>query len=147
MALPEYLLDYLHIKRIAVATIINVSENEMQTYVVIFPIREIKEQKYYNNLAEIISYEIRLIKHKKIYTDENWGYDWDCVLNDKSTRIKRIFVNRTDDNYELESILTSLDIDINDFNRLRNYDSPVLDNVIDCYLEHPSGSPHLWKDF
>jgi len=68
-------------------------------------------------------------------------------LDDKTTRIKRIFVDRTDDNNELEKVLTSLDIDINNFNRLRIYDSPVLDNVIDCYLERPDNAPHLWEDF
>ena len=120
----------------------------MQAYVVIFPIREVrKELKHYNNLADTASYEIRLIKHKDIYTHEKWGYDWDYVLDDKTTRIKRIFVNRADGNNELEKVLTSLDIDINDFNRLRIYDSPVLDNVIDCYFEHPCQSPHLWEDF
>jgi len=147
MALPESLLECLHVKRIEMATAMNTTENGMQAYVVIFPIKEIKEQKYYNNLADTVSYEIRLIKHKDIYTHEKWGYDWDYVLDDMSTRIKRIFINRTDDNYELEKALRSLDIDINDFNRVRIYDSPILDDVIDCYIKCPDELPHLWKDF
>jgi len=129
------------------ATTMNILEDGMQGYVVIFPIREIKEQKHYNNLADTVSYEVRLIKHKDIYTCEKWGYDWDYVLDDKTTRVKRIFVNRTDDNNELEKVLSSLDIDINDFNRIRIYDSPVLDNVLDSYLKRPDNSPHLWDDF
>ena len=147
MALPEYLLEFLHVKRIAVATRLTIPENGVQAYVVIFPIREIRKLKHCNNLADIVSYEVRLIKHKDIYTHEKCGYDWDCVLDDKTTRIKRIFVNRAGDNNELEKVLTSLDIDINGFNRLRIYDSPVLDNTIDCYLEHPSQLPHLWENF
>ena len=96
MALPENLLEYLHVKRIWVATEMRIAEDGMKAYAVIIPVREVRELTHYNNLAETISYEIRLIKHKDIYTHEEWGLDWDYVIDDTSTRIKRIFVNRTE---------------------------------------------------
>ena len=82
-----------------------------------------------------------------MYTHEEWGLDWDYVLDDTTTRVKRKCVNRSDDNHELEKALASLDIDINDFDRIGKYDSPIIDDVIDDIFEYPNNYPHLWEMF
>jgi len=147
MALPQELLDCLHIKRIEMATKLNVLENGVIAFVHIIPVKEVKAQKYYNNLAPTVAYEIRLLKHKDVYTNEEWGWDWDYVLDDSATRIKRLFVNRSDDNHELEAVLTSLEIDIDGFNCTGCFDSPLLDGVIEICFEYPDETPHLWGEF
>jgi hypothetical protein len=40
----------------------------------------------------IVGYEIRWLTHKAKYTNVDWGGDYDIVLADKTTRIKRQFV-------------------------------------------------------
>ncbi|MCP1224812.1 hypothetical protein [Sebaldella sp. S0638] len=146
MELPESLLEYLHRKKVKVGFQVNNTEDGMKAYVLIFPVEKEEEQKYKNNLLPVVSYEIRYIKHKEIYTDSEWGLDYDHVLEDKSTRIKRVFVDRNEENSELFSVLSEFDIDFLDFKRLRFFDSALVDSTIECYIEDENMFSHLWED-
>lgn len=118
MELPELLLEYLHRKKVRVGFEIIGAEPGMKAYVLIFPIEKKEEQIYRNNLLPIASYEVRYIKHKEEYTDTKWGLDYDYVLEDKDTRIKRFFIERNNENSNLLKVLSEFDIDFEDFKRL-----------------------------
>jgi hypothetical protein len=138
------LLESLHEKRLAVATeILGVPEG-MKAYAIIYPIRESQDSNSWSNLQPTISYEIRLIMHKDIYTYEEWVLDWDYVIDDKSTRIKRIFVPRTADNSELEIVLQSLNIALDNCQHENYFGGVLMDILTDLALE-PIDS-HLWID-
>lgn len=147
MALPDNLIESLNIKKIQMATEINISEQGTKAYVVIFPIERVEKQKCKTNLSPIVSYEVRLVKHKDIFIEEKYGYDYDYALEDKTTRIKRMFVDKTDGNHELEKILVSLNIDINDFHQVSYYDSVLLNSPIESYIDNPDNLSHLWQPF
>ena len=146
MELPESLLEYLHRKKVKVGFEVNNTEDRMKAYILVFPVEKEEEQKYRNNLLPVISYEIRYIKHKEIYTDSEWGLDYDYVLGDKSTRIKRVFVDRNEGNSELFRVLSKFDIDFFDFKRPGFFDSALIDSPIECYIEDENMFSHLWED-
>ena len=146
MELPESLLEYLHRKKVKVGFEIMNTESGMKSYVVIFPIEKKEEQIYRNNLLPIVSYEVRYIKHKEVYTDTKWGFDYDYVLEDKSTRIKRFYIERNNENSNLLKVLSEFDIDFEDFKRLNFFDSALIDSPIDSYIKDKSIFPHLWKE-
>lgn len=146
MELPELLLEYLHRKKVRVGFEIIGAEPGMKAYVLIFPIEKKEEQIYRNNLLPIASYEVRYIKHKEEYTDTKWGLDYDYVLEDKDTRIKRFFIERNNENSNLLKVLSEFDIDFEDFKRLNFFDSALTDSPIKYYLKDKSIFPHLWKE-
>jgi hypothetical protein len=89
----------------------------------------------------ITGYEIRYLEHHAKYTDEEWGMDYDYVLDDTTTRIKRIYIKRVD---EIEN---SLEPWLKDLSRLEdphNFDSSLVNSFIDYYLDRPDERPHLW---
>jgi hypothetical protein len=47
--------------------------------------------------ASITGYEIRYLAHDAKYTDAEWGNDYDYVLDDETTRVRRVFVTREGD--------------------------------------------------
>lgn len=146
MKLPELLLEYLHRKKVNVGFEINHAEDGMKAYVLVYPIEEQKEQKYKNNLLPVVSYEIRYIKHREIYTDSKWGLDYDYVLADNTTRIKRIYAGRVKDNTELSDALSNFDINAEDFKRLNFFDSALTESPIECYINDKNIFLHLWED-
>lgn len=148
MNLPDGLLECLNIKKVEMCVEANSFQDKMKAYLVIFPIEEKKEQKYRTNLLPIISYEVRYIRHKDIYTDTEWGLDYDHVLADETTRIKRHFVFRTEDNLELIKCLSLYSFDVTGFKRLlpyENFDSALVDSPIETYIENEKTLPHLFK--
>ena len=147
MELPELLLEYLHRKKVGVGFEIIGAELGMKAYVLIFPIEKKEEQIYRNNLLPIASYEVRYIKHKEEYTDTKWGLDYDYVLEDKDTRIKRFFIERNNENSNLLKVLSEFDIHFEDFKRLNFFDSALTDSPIEYYLKDKSIFPQLWKEY
>lgn len=148
MNLPEGLLECLHVKRIKMCVEVNSFQEKMKAYIVIIPIEEKKNEQYKTNLHPIISYEVRYIRHKDIYTESEWGYDYDHVLTDETTRIKRHFVLRTENNLELAKCLSLYSIDVTGFKILRSYetiDSALVDSPIENYLKDEMTLPHLFK--
>ncbi len=143
--IPEKALEKLNRKKVALVFEVKSNQEGFISFVIAFPIEEVKEQKYKSNLLPIVSYEIRYIKHKVMYTCNEWGNDYDHVLNDVTTRIQRIFVKRTDNNSELDKALSCFDIDLNDFTSLllNNMDSALVNAPIDYYINHPELFPHL----
>lgn len=148
MKLPEELLECLNIKKVKMCVEVISFEDKMKAYLVIFPIEEKKEQTYKTNLLPIISYEVRYIRHKSIYTDSEWGYDYDHVLADETTRIKRHFVLRTENNLELVKCLSLYTFDVKGFKSVfpdDNFDSALVNNPIETYLINQKIFPHLFK--
>lgn len=144
----EEIFEYLNIKKVQICVEVNSFEENMKAYIVIFPIEEKKEQKYKTNLIPIVSYEVRYIRHKNIYTDSEWGLDYDYVLEDKTTRIKRHFVLRTSNNLELVKCLSLYSFDAAGFKRLSSYDnfnSALVNSPIENYIEDEEMYPHLFK--
>lgn len=100
-------------------------------------------------MLPIVSYEVRYIRHKDIYTDEDWGDDYDCILADPTTRIQKFYVQRTESDLELANLLCNFMPDFDQFQRLLPwgiFDSALINNSIDCYLEDRQVFPHLWID-
>lgn len=114
----------------------------MKAYIVIFPL---KKQKYKKNLLPVVSDEIRYMKHNEIHIDTEWGLNYDYVPRDKSTRLKRIFINRNEENSELLGILSKFDINFYDFKHLNFFDSTLINSPIECYIEDKKIFPHLWE--
>jgi len=44
------------------------------------------------NPSYISSFEIRYLKHHARYTDEEWGGDYDYMLDDQTTRVRRVHI-------------------------------------------------------
>lgn len=92
--------------------------------------------------ASIMGYEIRYVSHDQKYTDTEWGMDYDYVLDDETTRIKRVFVQKQ------EEIAPALTAWTTEFDNLRDtgvFDSSLLTSPIDAYLDRPDERPHLWQ--
>ena len=89
----------------------------------------------------ITGYEIRYLKHLAKYTDEEWGMDYDYVLDDPTTRIKRIYVKREE---EIEAALVRWLKDLSELKEPDDFDSSLVNSPIDSYLNRPDERPHLW---
>jgi hypothetical protein len=148
LKLPDGLLECLNIKKVKMCVEVNSFQYKMKAYLIIFPIEEKKQQKYQTNLLPITSYEVRYIRHKDIYTDTEWGSDYDQVLADETTRTKRHIVLRTENNLELVNCLSLYSFDVTDFKHLlpyENFDSALVDSPIENYIENEKTFPHLFK--
>ena len=91
----------------------------------------------------ITGYEIRYLRHDAKYTDTEWGWDYDLVLNDQTTRIKRVFVEKED---EIEKAIKSWLEDLSWLRPAEEFDSSLVDSPLDYYLDRPDERPHLWLD-
>lgn len=103
---------------------------QMKTYVVIIP------RKLESN------YEIRYLEHNEKYTDTDWGMDYDYVLDDKTTRVKRLFI---ENEAEILNFLTNWGKSFSDLKPIDDFDSSLIHSPIDSYLENPNERSHLWK--
>lgn len=92
--------------------------------------------------SDITGYEIRYLQHDATYTDAEWGWEYDQVLADLTTRIKRIFVQKIDD---IEGALAPWRTTQRSFQHPHTFDSSLLSSPIDGYLEHADVYPHLWQ--
>ena len=91
---------------------------------------------------DISGYEIRYLQHRAKYTDAEWGWDYDQVLADVTTHIRRIFVQAIDD------IVPAIAPWINEntaFQHPHTFDSSLVSAPIEGYLERLEEYPHLWK--
>lgn len=148
MHISDDILECLHIKKVGLAVEVNSFQDKIKAYIVISPIEEKREQRYKTNLLPIVSYEVRYIRHKDIYTESDWGWDYDYVLDDDCTRIKRYFIPRTENNEELEKCLELFTFDITRLRRLLPYgsfDSALVNNPIDVYIDNELTYPHLFQ--
>ena len=92
--------------------------------------------------SSIISgFEIRYLEHHAKYTDEEWGLDYDYVLDDETTRIKRIHVKRED---EIETVLSQWLEDLSELKKPDDFNSSLVNSTIDSYLNRSDERPHLW---
>lgn len=129
MLIPSEIVEKLRLGDSIAAELEN-SAPDMKTYLIIIPKRS--ESKY----------EIRYLEHNKKYTDTDWGLDYDYVLDDKSTRIKRIFVESEN---EIANVLFKWIKDLTVLTTINDFDSSLIHSPIDCYLERTDERPHLWK--
>jgi hypothetical protein len=89
----------------------------------------------------ISGYEIRYLEHHSKYTDEEWGWDYDYVLDDRTTRVRRVFVTSEDEIYA--AIAPWLE-DLSQLQEPDQFDSSLVHSPIDYYLNRPEERPHLW---
>jgi len=91
----------------------------------------------------ITGYEIRYLRHDAKYTDTEWGWDYDLALNDQTTRIKRVFVEKED---EIEQAIRPWLKDLSWLSPAEEFDNSIVDSPLDYYLDRPYERPHIWLD-
>ena len=127
---------------------------EMRSFVIVIPrvpnIREHPEawirgfgQPTLRDAASISGYEVRYFLLHEKYTDTEWGWDYDYVLDDETTRVKRVFV-QTDQ--EIEGALSPWSVIMAELHDPGQFDSSLVNSPIDSYLDRPAERPHLWRD-
>lgn len=89
----------------------------------------------------ISGFEVRYLEHHAKYTDNDWGWDYDYVLDDVTTRAKRIFVTQEDD---IEAAIVFWLEDLSKFQEPNNFDSSLVNSPIETYLNCPDERRHLW---
>jgi hypothetical protein len=95
------------------------------------------------NTQFITGFEIRYVRHKEEFTNEVWGWDYDLVLDDITTRVRRVFVDRES---EIESALATWLADMNALGHPHDFDSSLIDSPIEGYLDRPWEREHLWEE-
>lgn len=90
--------------------------------------------------AAIAGYEIRYIQHHAQYTDEVWGMDYDRVLADPTTRVRRIVVDNQD---MLARALAPWLTDLSHLGHPDVCDSSLVTSPLDGYLNQGVMYPHL----
>lgn len=158
MNLSQEIRNILHSGR-SVAAEIAASQPDMLAFVVVIPkmpdlhnhpeawrewadkslrlVYVLKDSSY------ITGYEIRYLRHAARYTDKDWGWDYDLVLSDPTTRVKRVFVEKVE---EIEQAIKPW---LNDLSWLRpaeEFDSSLVGSPLDYYLDRAEELPHLWLD-
>lgn len=91
----------------------------------------------------ITGYEIRRLQHDARYTDAEWGWDYDHVLADPTTRVGRIFVRTADEIGPALAPWIALDTV---FRHPDAFDGSLVSSPIDSYLDRADAFPHLWLD-
>ena len=91
--------------------------------------------------ALITGYEIRYLEHDAKYTDTEWGNDYDCVLDDETTRARRVFVQNED---EIEAALSPWPSEMEQLRAPQHFDSSLVNSPITGYLNRAEERPHLW---
>lgn len=86
-------------------------------------------------------FDVRVITHDPKYTEEHYGWDYDCAILDPTTRVLRF--NPLDWDGVCER-LQSLGVDIEDLKPTKSIDSCLVNSTIDWYLV-PDKHPHLWQ--
>ena len=157
MSLPPTILDILHSGWGVAAKL--PAAADMRAYIVVLPQtrgRHEQPEAWYNidwalrnprfvlrNPASITGYEIRYLPHKAEYNEE-WGWDTDAVLADKTTRIRRVFVQAES---EIETALLPWLTDLSLLrHRLEFSNSSLLNFLGDWEIEQVKENPHLWNE-
>jgi hypothetical protein len=158
MVISPQILDYLS-RGWQVAAELPTKDVVQRAYIVVIPqvpnphknpeiwtkkSKDIRPGKAVLSSPEIIQgYEIRYLQHHFKYTDTDWGWDYDYVLEDKSTRVRRVFVINQE---EIESRLAEFLPDSSKLELAENFDSSLVCSPITAYLDDdPQDYPHLWE--
>jgi len=88
------------------------------------------------------TFEIRYLEHQARYTDEEWGWDYDYVLDDQTTSVRRVYVKSEG---EIAAAIALWLEDLSQLQEPENYDSSLVNSPIEYYLNQPEERPHLWK--
>ena len=91
--------------------------------------------------SSISGFEVRYLEHHAKYTDEDWGWDYDYVLDDSTTRVKRVFVTNE---AEIEAAVAYWLKDLLQLREPDNLDSSLVNSPIEGYLNRPNERKHLW---
>jgi hypothetical protein len=92
-------------------------------------------------LSDNQGYEIRYLRHRDRYTETDWGFDYDLVLDDETTRVKREMVERRE---EIPAALRKWLTDGSGFLPATRFDSALVNSFLDSYLNRPKRDrPHL----
>lgn len=89
----------------------------------------------------ISGFEIRYLEHHAKYTDEEWGWDYDYVLDDETTRVSRVFVANEG---EIRAAISPWLEDLTQLQEPDKFDSSLIHSPLDYYLDRPNERPHLW---
>lgn len=156
MAIPEKILNILRSGK-PVAAELSANRADFKAFVMVIPQvpspqenphawipyrPHPSEQIRLKDSSFIKGFEIRFLEHHAKYTDENWGLDYDYVLNDTTTKVKRVFVSQEN---EIESAITVWLEDLSQLQEPSNFDSSLVNSPIDSYLNRPDERPHLWE--
>jgi hypothetical protein len=89
----------------------------------------------------ICGFEIRYLEHRATYTELEWGWDYDHVLDDETTRVRRVHVK---DECEIAAAVSPWLRDLSQLREPADFDSSLVNSPIECYLNRPDERPHLW---
>lgn len=156
MAIPPKILERLRYGK-EIAAEIAAAEPNMRAFVLVIP--QVPDKREYPDAylyrgenaprfslrdpSLITGYEIRWLKHDAKYTDDEWGWDYDYVLDDETTRVKRRFIAREED---IEEALTPWMKDTGFLSNPGDFDSSLVNSPITVYLNKPEKRPHLWQE-
>ena len=158
MTIPSNILDFLHWgwevaaelptkylgQRAYIMVIPQVPQQHKNPEMWLKESRDIFSGKRKLNTPDLIQgYEIRYLQHHFKYTDTDWGWDYDCVLEDSTSRVRRIFA-QTEKDLEVELIqwLT----DLSKLELSENIDSSLVGSPITVMIDRPDRYPHLWEE-
>ncbi len=153
MTLPLKTIARLESGR-AVAAEVTAPQPDTRAYVVILPqtpdshehpdrwLQSGTGEPWLRDPGDITGYEIRYLQHHAKYTDTDWGRDYDQVLGDTTTRVKRIFVSTTED---IELALVPWIAEGISFQHPHTFDSSLVSSPLEAYLDRRDAYPHLWQ--
>lgn len=141
--LPPYLAELLHRNRVEVITELPCGDVDMAAFLIIAPIRERRPTDWETRLAPTASYELRYLRHQRKFTEADWGNDYDLVLKDAQTRLKRERIPRSPDDGLLAQALVRYGATPGSFIRVAHssFDSALVCNFHDWFFDFPG--PHL----
>jgi hypothetical protein len=157
MSIPPKILNYLY-RGWEVAAELFSKDPNFRTYILIIP--QAPEPHYYpdiwrqskdirpgklmlNTPNSVQGYEIRYLHHHFKYTDTDFGWDYDIVLEDLTSRVRREFIQTED---ELENKLNQWLSDLSQLELSEEFDSSLVGSPITTMLNLSNDYPHLWQD-
>ena len=143
LAIPPDLLDKLH-RRAMLAAEVPTSEPEMRAFVVVIPKVTVPEPTTHN-LSPVLGYEVRYIRHHAKWIAD-YGHDDDKVMNERTTRARRVFVPRQPNEGALIAALRAWLSDLASLRRPHELNSAVVYQQSDYYFQRPEDFPHLWEE-
>jgi hypothetical protein len=157
MPIPPQILNFLY-RGWEVAAELFSKDLNFRTYILIIPqapqphynpemwkqSKDIRPGKLMLNTLDLVQgYEIRYLHHHSKYTDTDFGWDYDIVLEDLTSRVRREFVQTEED---LEKKLNQRLSDLSQLELSEEFDSSLVGSPITAMLNRPQDYPHLWQD-
>ena len=153
MEMPSEVREILH-SGYAVAAELPAPRPEMRAFVMVIPrvpsphkCPEAWDKRTCKPMLRDVSfihgYEVRYLLHHEKFTDTEWGWDYDYVLDDETTRAHRTFVEQIDD---IEAALSAWSVAMADLQDPGPFDSSLVNSPIEYYLDRPTDRPHLWRE-